>query len=64
MRPFLPNHPLNNMHMMEAFPSIHTMQITDNSRFADAGFQKAVKEANQTITFCAVGAHHQNKIVE
>ncbi len=32
---------------------------TNNGRFADAGFQKALKEANQSITFCAVGAHHQ-----
>jgi hypothetical protein len=36
----------------------------DNGHFADAGFQKAIKEANQTITFCAVGAHHQNGIVK
>ena len=34
----------------------------DNGRFSDAGFQKAIKDANQTITFCAVGAHHQNGI--
>jgi hypothetical protein len=36
----------------------------DNGRFANTGFQKAVKEANQNITFCAVGVHHQNGIVE
>jgi hypothetical protein len=36
----------------------------NNGCFADAGFQKAIKEANQSITFCAVGAHHQNGIVE
>ncbi len=36
----------------------------NNCRFADDGFQKAIKEANQSITFCAVGAHHQNGIVE
>jgi hypothetical protein len=36
----------------------------DNGRFADAGFQKAIKDANQSITFCAVGAHHQNGIIE
>jgi hypothetical protein len=36
----------------------------DNGCFADAGFQQAIKDANQTITFCAVGAHHQNGIVE
>ncbi len=36
----------------------------DNGRFADAGFQKAIKDANQSITFCAIGAHHENGIVE
>jgi hypothetical protein len=30
----------------------------DNGLFADAGFQKAIKDAHQSITFCAVGAHH------
>jgi hypothetical protein len=27
-------------------------------------FKKQFKDANQSITFCAVGAHHQNGIVE
>ena len=36
----------------------------DNGRFADSGFQQAVKDCNQKITDCAVGAHHQNGIVE
>jgi hypothetical protein len=36
----------------------------DNGQFADAGFQQAIKESNQKITYCAVGAHHQNGIVE
>ncbi len=36
----------------------------NNGRFADAGFQQAIKDANQTITFCAVGVHHQNGVVE
>jgi hypothetical protein len=36
----------------------------DNGCFADVGFQQAIKDANQTITFCAVGAHHQNGIVK
>jgi hypothetical protein len=36
----------------------------DNGQFADSGFQQAVKDAHQKITFCAVGAHHQNGIVE
>jgi hypothetical protein len=36
----------------------------DNGRFADSGFQQAIKKASQTITFCAVGTHHQNGIIE
>jgi hypothetical protein len=36
----------------------------DNGRFADSGFQQAVKDCNQKITYCAVGAHHQNGIVK
>ncbi len=35
----------------------------DNSRFADNGFQDAVQESNQHITYCGIGAHHQNGIV-
>ncbi len=30
-----------------------TSYRADNGRFADAGHQKAIKEANQSITFCA-----------
>ena len=41
-----------------------TSYRADNDNFADAGFQKAIKDANQSITFCAVGAYHQNGIVE
>jgi hypothetical protein len=36
----------------------------DNGQFADAGFQQAIKDSNQKITYCAVGAHHQNRIIE
>jgi len=36
----------------------------DNGRLADSRFQQAVKDCNQKITYCAVGAHHQNGIVE
>ena len=36
----------------------------DNGRFADNGFIDAVNENNQRITFCGVGAHHQNGIIE
>ncbi len=41
-----------------------TSYRADNGRFADAGFQKAIKDANQSITFCEVGAHNKNGIVE
>jgi hypothetical protein len=41
-----------------------TSYQADNGRFTDSRFKKAIKDANQSITFCAVGAHHQNGIVE
>ena len=36
----------------------------DNGRFAERGFRTAVSDANQGISFCAVGAHHQSGIIE
>ena len=36
----------------------------NNSRFADNGFINAVNGKDQKITFCGVGAHHQNGIME
>ena len=36
----------------------------DNGRFADNGFIDAINSKDQKITFCGVGAHHQNGIVE
>ena len=36
----------------------------DNGRFADKELHDALNDSNQTITFCAVGGHHQNGIVE
>ena len=36
----------------------------DNGRFADKGFIDAINTKDQKITFCGVGAHHQNGIVE
>ena len=36
----------------------------DNGRFADQAFRDSMNKSNQTITFCAVRAHHQNGIVE
>ena len=36
----------------------------DNGRFADNGFVDAVNTKSQKLTFCGVGAHHQNGIIE
>ena len=36
----------------------------NNGRFADNVFVDAVNEKDQNITFCGVGAHHQNGIIE
>jgi hypothetical protein len=36
----------------------------DNGRFADKGFHKDINDKGQSITFCGVGAHHQNGIIE
>ena len=36
----------------------------DNGRFSDVGFQKDITDHDQTISFCGVGAHHQNGIIE
>ena len=36
----------------------------DNGRFSGNVWMKAVSDANQTITFCGVGAHHQNGVAE
>ena len=36
----------------------------DNGRFADNGFIDAINTKEQKITFCGVGPHHQNGIIE
>ena len=36
----------------------------DNGIFASNGFREAVRQSGQTISFCGVGAHHQNGIAE
>ena len=38
--------------------------IADNGAFAHKGFLDEVNRKDQRITFCAVGAHHQNGIIE
>jgi hypothetical protein len=34
----------------------------DNGRFADKGFMEGIVSAKQTISFCGVGAPHQNGV--
>ena len=36
----------------------------DNDRVEDNGFVDAVNSKSQKLTFCGVGAHHQNSITE
>ena len=36
----------------------------DNGVFAQNSFIKSINKKDQNITFCAVGAHHQNGIIE
>jgi Integrase core domain. len=36
----------------------------DNGQFSNPKFLQAVESADQTITFCAVGGHHQNGITK
>ena len=43
--------------------TIKSYQV-DNGSFTDNGFHSAVKESNQTINFCSVVGHHQNRVVE
>ena len=37
---------------------------TDNGRYAEAAFRADCSDNNQSQSFCAVGAHHQNGIAE
>jgi len=52
----------------EQFAATHGVKIChyhcDNGRFAEKPFTEACKLANQGITFCAAGAHHQNGVAE
>jgi hypothetical protein len=48
----------------EKFAATHGVNIkhyhAHNGRFKDNLFMKSIEEKGQTITFCGVGAHHQN----
>ena len=41
-----------------------TQYHADNGRFAENDFVDAVNTKSQKLTFCGVGAHHQNGIIE
>lgn len=55
-------------HAFERVAEQHGVKIShyhcDNGRFADRAFMEDVRQAGQTITFCGVGAHHQNGVAE
>ena len=55
-------------HEFERMAASHGIKIrhyhADNGRFADNAFMKSIRDAQQQITFCGVGAHHQNGIAE
>ena len=54
--------------MFERNANSHNVVIrsyhADNGIFAEKAFTDQVRNDNQTITYCGVGAHHQNGIVE
>ena len=55
-------------HAFERLAAQHGVQILhyhcNNRRFADKAFVDDVRAGHQTITFCGVGAHHQNSVAE
>ena len=52
----------------EKFANVYDVTIrsyhADNGRFAETAFKNDCKRCDQDISFCAVGAHNQNGIVE
>ena len=59
---------LDAKHAFEHITEQHAVHIRhyhcDNGHFADCAFMDDVRKAGQTITFCCVGAHHQNGVAE
>ena len=55
-------------HAFERIAEQHAIRIRhyhyDNGRFADQAFMDDICKAGQTISFCGVGAHHQNGVAE
>ena len=59
---------IDTKHTFEHLATQHGVRILhyhcDNGRFADKAFVDDVRAGHQTITFCRVGAHHQNGVAE
>ena len=59
---------LDAKHAYERVAKAHGVKVesyhADNLRFNDNNFTGDCVRAGQEITFCGVGAHHQNAIVE
>ena len=59
---------LDAKHAFERLAHQHAVRIRhyhcNNGRLADRAFMDDVCKAGQTITFCGVGAHHQNGVAE
>ncbi len=59
---------LEAKHAFEHFAETRQVKVehyhADNGIFADSLFMKDIKQSMQRITFCGVGAHHQNGITE
>eukprot|EP00957_Ditylum_brightwellii_P148888 11335480-Ditylum_brightwellii.AAC.1 len=59
---------LQSKRAYERVASAHDVHVKryhlDNGRFGEKSFRAACDEQGQEVTFCGVGAHHQNSIVE
>ena len=59
---------LNSKHGYEREAAAHGVKVksyhADNLRFNDNNFKGSCIKANQQITYCGVGAHHQKAVVE
>ena len=68
MKDFTTEETLQAKYFFELFMATHAVDVkgywADNGRFADKNFKAAIDDANQTITLCGVGAHHQNGVAE
>ena len=52
--------------MKDRHPHLNKIKIyhANNRIFAEQHFRSSIENANHNITFCGVGSHHQNAIVE